>query len=375
MKKLYQLLPVLMFTLSAVAQKSPGAKAERMETRILALGKIGANPQGGVSRVAFSEADKQGRAYIIGLMQAAKLEVRIDEAGNIIGKRPGKNPSLPVIAFGSHIDSVPFGGNYDGDVGVIGAIECIELLNEQATVTEHSLEVIVFTDEEGGLTGSSAMTGELTPVFLEQISSSGKTIAQGITELGGNIEKLKNAVRQKGELLAFLELHIEQGAVLYNGKTNIGIVEGIVGIDSWRVVVEGKANHAGTTPMNLRQDALLAASKFVIAVNESVKSVPGTQVGTIGTIKINPGASNVIPGKAEMSLELRSLTRDKILAVFEKIKTRALLIEKQTGTHISYPYSSSNPGAPTDKRIQNMMAIISGKSGFHLQANAKRCRT
>ena len=352
MRHLLLLVGVLIFSLNTFAQSGLQARPERMESRILALGKFGSNPQGGVSRMAFSEADKQGRAFIFGLMKSAGLVVRIDAAGNIIGKRAGKNPLLQVIAFGSHIDSVPFGGNYDGDVGVIGAIECIELLNEADLITEHPLEVIAFADEEGGLTGSTAMIGRLKENNLNQISSSGKTVREGITELGGDIAKLPTAVRQKGELLAFLELHIEQGAILYNSKTDVGVVEGIVGIEQWDVAIKGLANHAGTTPMNLRKDALLAAAKLIIAVNESVKSMPGAQVGTVGRIKTEPGAPNVIPGKVTMSIELRDLSREKILFVFEKIKQRATEIEKESGTHIDFTLAHSNLPAITDKKIQ-----------------------
>ena len=364
MRHLLLLVGVLIFALNTFAQSGLQGRPERMESRILALGKFGANPQGGVSRVAFSEADKQGRAFIIGLMKSAGLVVRIDAAGNIIGKRAGKNPLLQVIAFGSHIDSVPFGGNYDGDVGVIGAIECIELLNEADLITEHPLEVIAFADEEGGLTGSTGMIGRLKENNLNQISSSGKTVREGISELGGDIAKLSTAVRQKGELLAFLELHIEQGAILYNSKTDVGVVEGIVGIEQWDVTIQGLANHAGTTPMNLRKDALLAAAKLIIAVNESVKSMAGAQVGTVGRIKTEPGAPNVIPGKVTMSVELRDLSRDKILSVFEKIKQRAVEIEKESGTHIDFTLAHSNLPAITDKKIQMLIAVAAKELGL-----------
>ena len=358
------LFGVLILSLNAFGQSPFRARPERMESRILALGKFGANPQGGVSRVAFSEADKQGRAFIIGLMKSAGLVVRIDAAGNIIGKRASKNQLLQVIAFGSHIDSVPFGGNYDGDVGVIGAIECIELLNEAGLITEHPLEVMAFSDEEGGLTGSTAMIGRLKENNLNQISSSGKTVREGLSELGGDIAKLPTAVRQKGELLAFLELHIEQGAILYNSKIDVGIVEGIVGIEQWDVTIEGRANHAGTTPMNLRKDAMLAAAKLIIAVNESVKSIPGAQVGTVGRIKTEPGAPNVIPGKVTMSVELRDLSREKILSVFEKIKQRATEIEKESGTHIDFTLAHSNLPAITDKKIQLLIETASRELGL-----------
>ena len=364
MVRILSLIAILLNAIVVSSQTIPRARPERMETRIRDLSKFGANPQGGVSRMAFSEADQQGRAYITGIMKAAGLDVRMDAAGNIIGKRAGKNPALPIIAFGSHIDSVPFGGNYDGDVGVIGAIECIELLNEGNIRTEHPLEMIVFTDEEGGLVGSTAMTGPLKDGDLEHVSTSGKTIRQGIADLGGDPGKLAGAVRPKGELLAFLELHIEQGGILFNSNIDIGVVEGIVGIEQWEVTIEGKANHAGTTPMNLRQDALLAASRLIIAINESVRSITGNQVGTVGQIKAAPGAPNVIPGKVVMSLELRDLSRDKIYTVFEKIRLRAADIEKESGTQITFQIINSNFPAITDKRIQELIASAARNLGF-----------
>src|SRR5881628_390455 len=166
------------------------ADAKRMEQRIRELSAFGANREGGVSRVAFSDADVEGRKYRRSLMGKAGLKVRVDAAGNIIGHREGRNPSLPVILFGSHIDSVPHGGNYDGDVGVLGALECIEILNEQHYVTSHPLEVVVFSDEEGGLTGRHAVAGELSPAALQLQSHSGKTIGEGIRFIGGDPDHL-----------------------------------------------------------------------------------------------------------------------------------------------------------------------------------------
>src|SRR5256886_6894481 len=175
------------------------ADATRMEERIKDLSKFGANPEGGVSRVAFSDADLEGRKYIKGLMEKAGLKVRVDAAGNIIGHREGRNPKLPVILFGSHIDSVPHGGNYDGDVGVFGALECIENLNQQNFLTPHPLEVIVFFGEEGGLTGSHAVAGELSRQALQLKSHSGKTIGGGIRFIGGDPDNLQSAKRRSEE--------------------------------------------------------------------------------------------------------------------------------------------------------------------------------
>ncbi|MFQ5610421.1 MAG: M20/M25/M40 family metallo-hydrolase, partial [Woeseiaceae bacterium] len=198
----------------ALGQEKIYASPERMVERIQALSQFGASPEGGVSRVAFSDADLAGRKYIIELMRNADLDVRVDTAGNIIGRRAGRDDRLPPILFGSHIDSVPGGGNYDGDVGVIGAIEVIELLNENGIETSHPLEIVSFTDEEGGLTGSRAMIGKLTEAAMQVVSHSGMTIRDGIRHVGGDPGRLDLAVRKPGELAAFIELHIEQGAIL-----------------------------------------------------------------------------------------------------------------------------------------------------------------
>ncbi len=358
---------IVLTLLPLVGQSQPRGNATRMEQRILALGKFGANPQGGVSRVAYSEADKEGRAYVISLMKNAGLEVSIDAAGNIIGKRPGTNNNLPVIAFGSHIDSVPLGGNYDGDVGSIGAIEVIELMRENKITTQHPIEVIIFQNEEGGLIGSEALVGILHPSTLDLLSHSGKTIRQGILDIGGDINRIPYVARKKGYYHAFVELHIEQGGILDKAGINIGVVEGIVGINQWEVTIQGKANHAGTTPMNQRQDAMLAAAKLTLAVNQAATGLTGRQVATVGRIHAEPGAPNVIPGRVVMSLEIRDLSHEKILTVFAAIQAQGKIIEAETGTTITYKVTNENLPALTDKRIQDEVAQAAKGLGLTFQ--------
>lgn len=357
-------LLLCLVTVYGFGQKAPSGNSTRMEQRILALGRFGTNPEGGVSRVAYSEADKAGRAYVMGLMKAAGLEVRLDAAGNIVGRRLGKDNTLQPIAFGSHIDSVPGGGNYDGDVGSLGAIECIELLNEAMITTQHPLEVIIFQNEEGGLIGSEAMCGILPPASLDLVSSSGKTIRQGILDIGGDPKRLSEAVRKKGYYKAFIELHIEQGGILDLKGINIGVVEGIVGINQWEVTITGKANHAGTTPMDQRQDAMLAAANLTIAINQAAVGMTGRQVATVGRIRAEPGAPNVIPGKVVMSLEIRDLSHEKVLAVFAAIQAQGKEIEKASGTRIQYAITNENMPALTDKRIQEQIAQATKELGF-----------
>ena len=324
---------------------------QRLNATITALSEFGKNPEGGVSRVAYSEADLKGREYVVQLMRRAQLEVSIDAAANIIGRRAGKE-NLPPILFGSHVDSVPQGGNYDGVVGSLGAIEVAQTLADNKAATRHPLELVIFQNEEGGLIGSRAMDGELTERELALVSRSGKTIREGITYLGGDPTRLESVRRKRGDIAAYLELHIEQGGTLEAEKIEIGVVEGIVGINWWDVSVEGFANHAGTTAMNNRQDALLAAAKFIQAVNQIVTSVPGRQVGTVGRIQALPGAPNVIPGKVILSLELRDLDAAKIKTLYEKINAAAQEIATASKTRFSFNEINVNIPAPTDKRIR-----------------------
>ncbi len=319
------------------------------------LGEYGRNPEGGVSRVAYSEADRQGRQFVIGLMRAAALEVKIDLAGNLIGQRLGGDPNLPPLAFGSHIDSVPNGGNYDGPLGSLGAIEVAQTLAENKITTRHPLEVIVFQNEEGGKTGSRALIGEVTAKELDRVTHSGKTIREGIELIGGNPEKLDEAKRKLGDIAGFLELHIEQGGVLETKKIDIGIVQGIVGIKRWNVTLSGFANHAGTTPMEDRQDALLSASRFIGVVNEVVTQMPGRQVGTVGRIHAYPGAPNVIPGRVELTLEIRDLDMAKIDRVFEAIEKDGRRIAREAGTTIAFDPFYTSHAAPTDERFRDIM--------------------
>jgi len=349
---------------NSAAQPQLRVNGERIMKHINGLAEFGKNPQGGASRVAYSDADKQGREYGLGLMRDAKLDVSIDAAGNLIGRRAGSASGLRPLLIGSHIDTVPEGGNYDGVVGSMGAIEVAQTLAENNVTTRHPLEVVIFQNEEGGLIGSRAMDGELTERELDLVSRSGKTIREGIRFIGGDPAKLADVRRKKGDIAAYLELHIEQGATLDTEKIKIGVVEGIVGINWWDVTIEGFANHAGTTAMNNRQDALLAAAKFIEAVNRVVTSVPGRQVGTVGRINALPGAPNVIPGKVVLSLELRDLDAAKINMLYEKIRAEAQQIANASRTKFDFKEINVNIPAPTDVRIRGLISEAARELGL-----------
>ena len=349
-------------------QPAPRVNGVRLNESLSALAEFGKTAYGGVTRLAYGEADRAAREYAMGLMRAAKLEVTIDAAGNIIGRRAGRDAALPPILFGSHIDSVPDGGRYDGNVGSMGAIEVAQTLADNNVVTRHPLEVVIFQNEEGGLIGSRGMIGALTERELDLVSRSGKTIREGIAFIGGNPGELARARRKPGEVAAYLELHIEQGAVLDTEKIDIGVVEGIVGINWWDVTVQGFANHAGTTPMDRRRDALLAAARFIEAVNRVVTSVPGRQVGTVGRIQALPGAPNVIPGTVVLSLELRDLDAAKIAMLYERIRAEARRIGDASGTAFDFKEINVNEPAPTDRRLRGMIADAARELGLTTKA-------
>lgn len=358
---------LLIGTLSA-QQSNVKVNQERLEKRIFDLAEFGIQPNGETERVAFSDADIEARNWVIRTLKDYGMAVTVDPAGNIIGTRNGNDPSLKPIAFGSHIDRVPNGGNYDGCVGSMAALEVIETLNENNITTNHPLEVIIFPNEEGGVMGSRAMAGNLGKSALGVVNSTGYSMGEGIMRIGGDTTKLNEAKREKGSLAAFLELHIEQGGKLEKEGLDIGVVEGIVGLNWWDVVFTGSANHAGTTPMNTRQDALLAAAKYIVAVNEITNSFEGTQVGTVGRIKVEPGAPNVIPGKVTASLEIRDLSLEVIQKVYQAIKKKTEEIAEASNVTVEFlPLDTTAEPALTDTGIQKEIASSAKSLGLTYQ--------
>jgi len=353
---------------SRASASSQGAtlrvNGQRINDHLTALSAFGRNPQGGVSRMAYTDADKAARAEVVNWMRAASLDVTVDAAANIVGRRPGAGTSLKPIVFGSHIDSVPAGGNFDGDVGSMSAIEVAQTLAEQRVALRHPIELAIWSNEEGGLYGSRAWSGQLAAGELETVSTSGKKVADGITFIGGNPAQLDRVKRAKGDIAAYFELHIEQGGTLAADKIDIGIVEGIVGIQQWDVTITGFANHAGTTPMNERHDALLTAARFIEMVNRVVRSVPGRQVGTVGKIQALPGAPNVIPGEVRCTLELRDLDDAKIGQLFGTIKDEAAKIGAMNQTTLAFAPLHTNVAAPSDPKMRALIADATKSLGL-----------
>jgi N-carbamoyl-L-amino-acid hydrolase len=330
--------------------------SNRLQGTLEKLSEFGRNPEGGVTRTGFSETDMAAREYVIGLMKQAALEVRVDPAGNIFGLRAASE-KLPKLLFGSHIDSVLHGGNFDGDVGSMGAIEVMRALNDANVKTRHPLEVVIWTNEEGnhfgiGTLGSGVAAGALGPEILDRKDEQGLTLADWLRRYGQDPSHLTDARIPRGALAAFLELHIEQGPHLDESKIPIGVVQGIVGIRRWQCVVTGLANHAGTTPMNRRKDALAAASRELLVVREVVRAETGHQVGTVGYLRAEPGAVNVIPGRAEFPVELRDLDASKIDRMWERMQVRFTQIDKEESVETRCTALDKSDPAHADPALQ-----------------------
>jgi N-carbamoyl-L-amino-acid hydrolase len=298
----------------------------------------------GINRVAYSPADLAGRAFTLNLFKEAGLNPRIDTAGNIIGRLPGTDASLKPILIGSHVDSVTDGGNFDGPVGSFGAIEVARSLREQGVRLRHPLDVVVWQNEEGGTIGSKLFIGELADADLDKVARSGKTIREGIGLLGGDVSRLREIVKKKGDIACYIELHIEQGGLLEKAGLQIGVVQGIVGLRWSEVTITGFANHAGATPMDQRHDAMLAAAKFTVAVNDAIKGEPGRQVATVGRLNVTPNTTNVIPGQVVLTVDLRDLDAGKITRFQNRFEQLAQEIGKATST--SFAFKSLTDSTP-----------------------------
>jgi beta-ureidopropionase / N-carbamoyl-L-amino-acid hydrolase len=295
-----------------------GADAERLHADFLALAEIGATVSGGVSRTTFSDAHLQARNWFLKRAAEAGLEPRIDAAGNHSAVLAGESADARTLLLGSHLDTVPEGGRFDGALGVLAALEALRAVNDAGLRLPVALEAIDFTDEEGsllGLLGSRALAGALSEEMLQRPRAGSKRLLAELARTGLSPTHLNDARRDPDALAGYLELHIEQGSLLEHRRIEIGVVSAIAGSRSFRLAFEGAARHAGTTPMVSRRDALLGAARFVLLVHETiVDRFPGC-VGTVGGIEVEPAAFNVVPGCARLLLELRAPASEQLDAL------------------------------------------------------------
>ena len=342
--------------------------APRLNQTLEELGQLGDSP-GGMDRVAYSPEDIAGRDYTIKLMQLAGLDTRIDTAGNIIGRQVGSEDSLPAIALGSHTDTVPKGGKHDGALGVMAAIEVVQTLKDQGHQSRHPIEVISFTNEEGTrfhrwLVGSRSMSGLLEQDDLDAKDDDGLGLGPCLADIGGDISRIGEAVRSPGELAAYFELHIEQGPYLYQSGTPIGVVTGITGRAVFEVEIEGKANHAGTTPMSTRRDALVSAAKLVLAVQKMAAEQEICRVSTVGSIKAIPNAVNVIPGSASIGLEFRDTDMQALAAAEHELRRITDQTVVDDGVDVAVHRHRFTSSVPITPEMQALVAEASENCGF-----------
>ncbi|MBO8141632.1 MAG: Zn-dependent hydrolase [Firmicutes bacterium] len=302
----------------------PRVNSARIQEALDRFARIGATPDGGVERLCFSEEDWAGREELRRWWEQMGLVVRTDPAANMFARREGTE-ARPVILLGSHLDTVPRGGRFDGALGVIVATEVVRCLIEAGITTRHPLELVNFTAEEpnafGRSTiGSRAVAGRLALPELAARNPGGQTIAEGLRRVGGDPDRIEQARRPEGTIAAFLELHIEQGRRLEAAGVPVGVVTHIAGIRRLSCRLSGEANHSGTTRMADRKDALAGAAELTLAVEELARSAGDPAVGTVGRIEVIPNAPNIVPGQVSLAVEFRHAdpaALDRLAEAFE----------------------------------------------------------
>ena len=357
--------------------KTLNINSKRLNQTLSELGTIGSTSQG-MQRLAFTQYDIEARDMTLSLMNGAGLNARIDTAGNIIARKEGTSPDLAAIALGSHIDTVPNGGKYDGALGVIGAIEVAQILEDTQTKLRHPLEIVVFTNEEGTrfkrwLFGSRAMAGLLEPDDETAADEEGIPMSSRLGDIGGNMLQISKAPRGRSEIAAYFELHIEQGPELHQSGIPIGVVTGITGRWVYGVEIIGVANHAGTTPMHGRRDALVSASQLVLAVQSLASELEICRVGTVGNIQSYTNAANVIPGRISLGVEFRDVDMRCLAEADQEFHKIAEQIEQTEGVNITITRFENTESVQINQSMQNLVEQATDLTGLnykHLPSGA-----
>lgn len=335
-----------------------GVSGERLASRLAALSEIGQTADNGSHRIGFSKEEKAAKDLVKKWMTEAGLTVTQDGAGNVFGRKEGKNPNLPALLSGSHVDSVPNGGHFDGPLGVLAALEVAEAWKQTGYVPERPFEVVIFSDEEGarfngGFSGSQSMIGEATrEEYLPKKDINGDSFTKVIEDIGLSVDEFFASKRDLSKLEAFVEIHIEQGKRLEKAGVPVGIVTGIAGPCWLKLTFTGRAGHAGNTPMNDRQDALVAAGQFIHEVASLPAQVSSSAVATVGKIEVLPNGVNVIPGEVQLSVDIRDIkkeTRDQLVdMVIEKAKS----VSAAHGIELHYEETIREAPVPISEDMQ-----------------------
>ena len=333
----------------------------RLMRDLNAIGRIGIGNRGAVTRLVFSIKELRSRQVLIHLMRRAGLTVRIDAIGNIFGRFEGSDPRAPAVLAGSHLDTVIHGGKYDGPVGVIGALEAVRTISENKIHVSSPLEVVCFVGEESSrfgfsTLGSSLAAGEVRADDLTHaVDPQGTKLENVLASLGITRRNLKSMRRDPKTLKAYLELHIEQGPILEAKGKRIGLVTSIAAPSRFRIILKGRADHSGTTPMNMRKDALVASAQLIEYIEKICRQYAsmekGRVVGTVGAIKVEPGVINAVPGRAELAVDIRGASAQSKNRVARQVKQQARVIAKKRGIGVEVLTIREEDPVPLDKRL------------------------
>ncbi|WP_158602441.1 Zn-dependent hydrolase [Cohnella endophytica] len=345
----------------------PTVNGERLWEELLQLGRIGLSPSGGINRPSLGVHDLIAREYIRERMQTAGLSVRLDPAGNLVGRLEGTDPDAPVVMAGSHIDTVLEAGRFDGPLGVLGGIEALRTVKEKGLRHRCSLEVVCFTDEEGvrfgvGYIGSRAMAGDWNAEWLNARDRDGISLGEAMRQAGIRPEEVALSKRGAGSVKVYLELHIEQGRVLEDVGAVCGIASAINGYRWVRASFAGQADHAGTTPMALRRDAMAAAAEAMLQIERSAVRHGGT--ATVGTLKLEPGAVNVIPGEVSFTIDYRHPDALALKRFGEEIESELGVIALRRNIGLRLEEMDGEAPVACDERISMLFAESANELGI-----------
>ncbi|MCC5889429.1 MAG: M20 family metallo-hydrolase [Alkalibacterium sp.] len=347
-----------------------GISGERLAFRLGELSKIGLTDDNGSRRPGFSIEEKEAKNKVIAWMKEAGLSVRTDGAGNVFGRLDGKNPNKPVIMSGSHVDTVPNGGHFDGALGVLSSLEVAQAWKDTGYIPEKPFEVAVFTDEEGarfngGLTGSEAMMGDSDmDALLQKRDFDNRLFEEVIKDVGLNVEGFSQAKRSHSEIESFVEVHIEQGKRLERENLPCGIVTGIAGPYWLKLTFKGKAGHAGNTPMTDRQDALVTAGQFIHFISHLPQKISESAVATVGNIEVKPNGTNVIPGEVIVYVDIRDIFKEDRQKLVDNIKQAAEELARPREIEVVYETVHDVLPVPVKEALQEKMAEAVRESGI-----------
>ncbi len=344
---------------------------QRLWDSLMELARIGATPKGGVCRLALSDLDRQGRDLVTSWGRAAGLSVTVDRIGNVFMRRPGRNDALPPVMAGSHIDTQPTGGKFDGNYGVLAGLEVVRTLNDHGIQTEAPIEVAFWTNEEGSrfvpvMMGSGVFAGAFTLEHAyAQKDSEGRTVREELARIG----YVGAQVPGEHPIGAYFEAHIEQGPVLEDAGVTIGVVHGVLGIRWFDCTVTGMEAHAGPTPMELRKDALQVATRLMQEVVASALRHGPHGRGTVGMMQVHPNSRNVIPGRVRFSIDLRNASDELVDRQAAEVKAMAERLSAESGLPIRIEQVSSYPAQKFDPDCVQAVARAAGRLGYsHMPA-------